>query len=40
MDVTEGEIAHLYRRSGFGASVDEIEMGAALGYTGTVEKLH
>ena len=33
------EIAHLYRRAGFGATIEELEEGLSQGYAATVERL-
>lgn len=39
MDALHDDIAHLYRRAGFGATAAELEAGAAAGYDATVEAL-
>lgn len=39
MDQTRSNIAHLYRRAGFGATPTELDQGAARGYAATVEML-
>ena len=39
MDSTRSNIAHLYRRAGFGARPDEIDRAVAAGYAATVESL-